>query len=672
MERTLLYLLLVGALLSLAGLAAETLLGLARRSQRGTWVICLVLSLAAPFTVKYWAERSDALASHQELTLPQWQGNVSFHTTPSLPESRDVASTTAGSAPLRRPDAGSSGVASRSPLESMALMAWLLSSIAMLATVAAAAAVLGRKLRPLESATLWSVTVRVSDSFGPAVVGLRIPRIVIPRWLLSASAPVQMAAIAHETEHVRSHDARLLFVGVVLVALMPWNPALWWQLRRLRFAIEKDCDRRVIARGFDGADYSRALVAVAKFQLARPLGALALGERATLLERRIRRLVGPPVRHRIAWGTAALFALLSCLGVALELKPPDTMPPPWPSTPDESPFYAKALTAARQRYPQLFSGEFAGTVEIEVDLSPDGTVTGTRTESHAAGPIDHSSPEREAAWFSLWRYAEEGIHRAGAANMHFIGWYGRSHQNGLYLAYAVYRWPLDADRNPARALQLVNEVHPDFVQGACYTASYPDHPRILTVLFRDDGTIASESWSDTPGTNGSRNTAAHFESLGDDPTQLAHWGYAPTYLHGFPAGCLAPAGSLYYAWPRRPSDPIIDFRAERRVFGPLEALAMRDGADASRRVQRLFEYYFPDMWSGGPGSGDDFVLLLLDPVGRVIAQRQGSRPTIDPIKLLESGLAGHRAQLVLSRVATSRNGKNVEVVIARVAEDDPG
>ena len=28
---------------------------------------------------------------------------------------------------------------------------------------------------------------------------------------------------------------------------MPWNLALWWQLRRLRLAVEMDCDNRVVA-----------------------------------------------------------------------------------------------------------------------------------------------------------------------------------------------------------------------------------------------------------------------------------------------------------------------------------------------------------------------------------------------------------------------------------------
>lgn len=672
MERTLLYVLLIGALISLAGLAAEALLGLARRAQRGIWVICLVLSLAIPFGAMYWMERSDALAFYQQLAVPQWPQGMWVPATPSVSASMSTQSATASAVPLNRAEAVNVPGTLRSRLEPIALMVWLLSSIAMLGAVAGSAAVLGRKLSGLESATLCGATVKVSDSLGPAVIGLRTPQIVVPQWILLASAAVQKAAIAHETEHVRNHDARLLFMGVLLVSVMPWNPALWWQLRRLRFAIEKDCDRRVIARGFDAIDYSRALVAVAKFHIASPLAAVALGERATMLERRIRRLLRPQIRHRIAWGTGALFALLSCLGVAVELRPPDAAPPLWPSVPDESPFYAKALAAARAAYPKLFSGEFSGTVEIEVDLSLDGSVTGTRTYSYPAGPIDYSSTDRDVGWFTLLRFSEEGYRAAGAHNFHFLGWYGQTHQSGLYLMYGVYRWSLDAERNPIRALQLVNEVHPDFVQGACFTASYPDHPRTLTVLFRDNGTIGTESWSDTPGTTDPQDAEKHFEALGYDHTKLAHWGRVPTYLHGFPAGCLAPAGSLYYAWPRRPTDPIIDFKADRRVLRPLETVAMRETDHVRPRAQRLFEYYFPDVWSSGPTSEDEFVLLLLDRAGRVVAQRQGSHAAVEPLKLVEKGLAGHRAQLVTRTGVTSRSGEEVDICIARIAEDDQG
>ena len=45
---------------------------------------------------------------------------------------------------------------------------------------------------------------------------------------------------------------------------------------------------------------------------------------------------------------------------------------------------------------------------------------------------------------------------------------------------------------------------------------------------------------------------------------------------------------LALAWPRRPTDPIIDFKADRRSLRPVAAVAMRDIDGAGKRVQRLF------------------------------------------------------------------------------------
>ena len=47
-------------------------------------------------------------------------------------------------------------------------------------------------------------------------------------------------ACVHEAEHRAARDTWLLFVGALLVVLTPWNAALWWQISRLRAAVELD------------------------------------------------------------------------------------------------------------------------------------------------------------------------------------------------------------------------------------------------------------------------------------------------------------------------------------------------------------------------------------------------------------------------------------------------
>ena len=102
-----------------------------------------------------------------------------------------------------------------------------------------------------------------SDRFGPAVVGLIRSRIVLPSWTFGLGEKELEMVVLHEREHVRARDPVLLAAGLLLAALSPWNPAVWWLLARLRLAVEGDCDRRVLARGASARSYARLLLTVA-------------------------------------------------------------------------------------------------------------------------------------------------------------------------------------------------------------------------------------------------------------------------------------------------------------------------------------------------------------------------------------------------------------------------
>ena len=55
-------------------------------------------------------------------------------------------------------------------------------------------------------------------------------------------------------EHVRTKDPLTLALGLAAVVVAPWNPLAWWQHRRLRDAVEVDCDRRVLSEGRNRAE----------------------------------------------------------------------------------------------------------------------------------------------------------------------------------------------------------------------------------------------------------------------------------------------------------------------------------------------------------------------------------------------------------------------------------
>jgi beta-lactamase regulating signal transducer with metallopeptidase domain len=79
---------------------------------------------------------------------------------------------------------------------------------------------------------------------------------------------------------------------------MPWNPAMWWQLRRLCLAVEMDCDNRVVAALGDPTAYGELLLKVAQAANRGPRLQPALLGGVGTLERRLIALLAPtPLRH---------------------------------------------------------------------------------------------------------------------------------------------------------------------------------------------------------------------------------------------------------------------------------------------------------------------------------------------------------------------------------------
>ncbi len=182
------------------------------------------------------------------------------------------------------------------------------------------------------------VSVSVTEALGPAVIGVRAPRIVVPAGLLERSAHEQRLVITHEQSHIAAGDPLLLLSACVAVALMPWNPIAWFALAHLRLAIELDCDRRVLSTGASPRQYGQLLIAlsshvpqfmhggVARTPLA--LTSPAFSYHASHLERRLITMTSRPSQflrsRRIGSGLLAAVALLAAcesqLPTAAELQ----------------------------------------------------------------------------------------------------------------------------------------------------------------------------------------------------------------------------------------------------------------------------------------------------------------------------------------------------------------
>jgi TonB family protein len=154
------------------------------------------------------------------------------------------------------------------------------------------------------------VRVLVSADTGPAVVGWIHGRIVVPEWVVRDADPsVRRMILQHETEHIVAGDPRMLAFALVCVALVPWSPAAWWQLRRLRLAMEVDCDARVLARRADVRAYGELLLEVGRRGAGTRLPVAAMSEPRSFLERRIRMITqtSTPRRFRTALTGVLLF-----------------------------------------------------------------------------------------------------------------------------------------------------------------------------------------------------------------------------------------------------------------------------------------------------------------------------------------------------------------------------
>ncbi|HEX2077243.1 MAG TPA: M56 family metallopeptidase, partial [Longimicrobium sp.] len=290
----------VGVLLCAGAAAAERALRAFGRPVRWAWAAAIVLALAIPAAAR-WLPR----AVPPRMPVPAVTVNA------AAPAALPAISSAPADAPRRIDLAGLDG-----PLS----LLWTATSAAAVLALLAAWAVLERRRRRWRAAEVDGVPVLLSPRTGPAVVGLFRSAIVVPEWVVRDAEPeVRALLLEHEREHLRAGDPRLLALGLAAAALMPWNPAAWWQLRRLRLAVEMDCDARVLALRGDVRTYGALLLEVGRRASSadRMITVAAFSEPASFLERRIRMMTLPRARRPLLraaafGGAAALLVAAAC------------------------------------------------------------------------------------------------------------------------------------------------------------------------------------------------------------------------------------------------------------------------------------------------------------------------------------------------------------------------
>ena len=316
------YVIVVSLLLSLAALALEHAARIRQKPTRWVWGTSMAASLLVPLIVSSVSVQIPQLAGVADPAIPQRIVAVRDITVSGLSPSGWLAAT--------------AGSLSASPdLDRLLQVGWIATSAILLLAVVASSVQLNRRRRHWKRGSMADVPVHISEDAGPAIVGLLDAHIVVPRWLLQCPPDVQELVIAHEQSHLEAHDARLVTMALGLLVCMPWNLPLWWQLRRLRFAIEIDCDARILRRGYDVSRYGETLIAVGERQSMTVTMVAAMSERRSLLEQRLRNMLRRKTRHAHATAVA-----LACLGFAFAVGAAEISPPnkndPDKSVSDES------------------------------------------------------------------------------------------------------------------------------------------------------------------------------------------------------------------------------------------------------------------------------------------------------------------------------------------------
>lgn len=360
----------VGAALGLVGHCCERFAAWGDMPRRLVWILALATSIGYPLVAVLTAQPAatpvavlqELPATPSALASPGMQLQSQRHIAPAVASADQRASpeTTGARAgttwlPWRWPSSEVLGTNLLRASVTISSIIWL--------SLLGAGVLLHRRARRWPVATVQGQAVLVSDNTGPALIGAWRPRIVVPRWFLDEPASSQALILAHERMHRSAHDPLLLRVALLLVAVFPWNLPLWWQLRRLRRAIEIDCDARVMGTGAAADAYGEVLLRVAQRAGAAPTGIMAMSEPVSTLEYRIRQLTPVPARRVALRAAGAAMLALAGAAVAVTLEVPPlparvaaTLPSP---TQQVIPFSASPAVATDERRsgPELLAAQ---------------------------------------------------------------------------------------------------------------------------------------------------------------------------------------------------------------------------------------------------------------------------------------------------------------------------
>lgn len=363
---------------------AERALLALRRPTRIPWVIATVATIAVPLG------QLVALGVRSPETLP----------VTALPQPLPLVAVVTDAARARL-DEGALVLVDR-----WLLGLWALGSFVLCVRLLIARHALKRVARQWTRGHISGANAWLSERHGPALLGLADPQLVVPRALAQLPPEQQWLAVAHEREHAKCHDQWLARGAVLATVAVPWNPIVWLAARRLRAAIEIDCDARVLRQLPNVRAYAALMLSVASWPRGAAAGALSLGEpAANQLERRLRLMTTRETSRRtfaaLAFSGAALALTVYGCDIAVNVQPPEhRLPPPVPEARSadvvsDEPYFefqvdkpvSPVSNGAHPRYPAILrqagvEGEVLAQFVVDADGRADVSTFKTLKSSH--------------------------------------------------------------------------------------------------------------------------------------------------------------------------------------------------------------------------------------------------------------------------------------------------
>ncbi|MDB4944647.1 MAG: Cell division protein FtsI [Labilithrix sp.] len=206
-----------------------------------------------------------------------------------------------------------------------------------------------------------------SEVEAPAVTGIFMATVLVPRASESWSSARKLSVLLHELAHVAAHDLGVQTLAAVACTMHWFNPLAWIAARRLRLERELAADESVLRAGVRASSYAADLLAIAG---GAPVGTIAMGNEplpariAAIVAERRPPALGARTTAGIILGGAAIAAGVACT----------TAVSPEPVAAAHSPAIDGELQAAAERELTQTVSQWKALGGTILVLSPKGDV----------------------------------------------------------------------------------------------------------------------------------------------------------------------------------------------------------------------------------------------------------------------------------------------------------